>query len=82
MFHFELYVARYRGEEEVKINFQDIRKKVNNFIKFYHKINNDLLDEDEQVILQLTRVQYIHKHNRVDFPYEHAWDIFKDVPYF
>lgn len=40
------------------------------------------MDEGEEVILQLARVEYRHKNNRVGFPYEHAWDMSKDIPYF
>ena len=81
-FTFELDVERYRIEEEVKAKFVYMRSKVKNFIKIYHKIDNELMDEHEQVILQLAMMEYKHKNNGVDFPYKDAWDILKDVSYF
>lgn len=47
MFHFELSIARYQIEEEVKDKFLYIRLKVKKFIKIHHKIDNELMDEDE-----------------------------------
>lgn len=47
---YELYVAEYRTEEEMKIKILDIQSKVKMFIKIYHKIDNELLVEDEQII--------------------------------
>lgn len=82
MFNNELYCRKYRTEEEMKIKFKGIRSKVKMFIKISLKIDKELLDEDEEVIVKLSRMEYKNISNEIDFSYEHVWNFLKHVPCF
>lgn len=62
--------------------FKDIGTNMKIFNKIYQKINNDLLNKHEQIILQAVREQYRIVNDMADHPYKDVWNILKDVMYF
>lgn len=50
--------------------------------KIYHKNNNEMPDEVEEIISEAVREQYRIKSGGFDFAHKDAWNILKDISYF